>query len=202
MKPRRSSAELRSSVNSSSSWSMVTMSRTSGWSVRPSALFFSAAIWLKAPLTSSAAPLGFSRRRRPTSNTVLPSARSSGSASLRINAAARPSNTSPAASAGRSTARRQRETPGMAPCWTRFGTTPARTRDDLPLPLIPSTSTNARPAAAWSRSAFTTSPTACARPKKIAACSNSKAERPRKGDPEVQWVKGPDPSSIIRRSSA
>src|SRR5262249_20108373 len=66
------------------------------------------------------------------------------------------------------------------------GNTPERTSDDLPTPLIPSTSTNGVPSAAWARSAVKTSPMALVRPKNIGACSKSKNSRPRNGEPLVQ----------------
>jgi hypothetical protein len=76
-----------------------------------------------------------------------------------------------ATSLGRNTARRQWPTPSMTPGWVSIGSTPARASEDLPPPLMPSTSTKARPPAAWRRSRSSTSPIALVRPKKIGACS-------------------------------
>ena len=88
------------------------------------------------------------QRRPPAFAAVVPSLANSGRASGRSRAAARPSNRSPARSLGRRMARRQSPTPSTTPGSTKSGSTPARTSDDLPQPLAPSTSRNARPSAA------------------------------------------------------
>ena len=123
---------------------------------------------------------------RASCSTGVPSLASSGRASSRRRAAARPSNRSPARSPGRKMALRQRPTPSTTPGCTRSGNTPARTSDDLPQPLTPRTRRKARPSAACRFRRSRISPIARVRPKKMAWCWNSKTCRPRKGLPSVQ----------------
>ena len=52
---------------------------------------------------------------------------------------------SPRTSVGRNTARRQKVMPSMTPGLVSIGSTPARTTDDLPPPLMPRINTSERP---------------------------------------------------------
>ena len=109
-----------------------------------------------------------------------------------------PSKRSPRTSVGLNTARRQSPTPSMTPGFVSIGSTPARTTDDLPPPLMPRISTNARPSAACSRSAFRTSETALVLPKNTGACSNSNASSPRNGEPFFQTARASEVAAALR----
>ena len=127
-----------------------------------------------APTVSSR----FSRRR--VALTSPPS--SHGNAVGASSAFARASTGSPAPSRGLRIACRQTSIPLTARARNSRGNTPARTSDDLPLPLMPSTRTNGRAAAACRCRRSSMSLIAAVRPKKIASCCRSKISRPRNGD--------------------
>ena len=86
-------------------------------------------------------------------------------------------------SPGRMTATRQRSMLGTTPAAVNRGTRPARTSEDLPEPLAPSTRRNGQPlsAASFSRSAALA--ISRLRPKNTDACLAPKAARPRNGEP-------------------
>ena len=197
--PARSRSSTPSSVNSSSSWSTTTASRASGGVGSRSARATSSAARFRPISIGSAAWSGASRSSSASRRASAPSFASSGSAPASVSACARPSNRSPAAALGRNTHQRHRPTPSTTPGWVIVGSTPARTSDDLPQPLMPKTSRKAEPRAAWDTSASLTSPTAWVRPKNTGACSKSNASRPRNGEPLCQ-VMAATPGSSARRS--
>ena len=98
--------------------------------------FASVAAFLRASRIRPAASSGAddSRRRQAIAS---PASLASGNTSAESSRAARPANGSAPSSAGVNSHRRQRVTPATTPGDSTVGNTPARSSEDLPLPLAP-----------------------------------------------------------------
>jgi hypothetical protein len=129
-----------------------------------------------AGVSKSLAPSSGSASGRPSSSSARSSVRTK-------SARARAANGSADSSPGRITATRQTSMLGITPAIVNRGNRPARTRDDFPDPLGPSTSKNGQPLSAASLRRSVALAMSRLRPKNTKACLGPNAASPRNGEP-------------------